>query len=462
MDYTSQPQSPATDTGSNNSGTSTLQPGLASTSASTEHLRSAGAAQVIDGAETAVDEKRNIAAASPIPDGGLQAWLQVLGSWVIMLETWGLVSTFGVYQTYYETIMLPNESSSSISWIGSVQGSLLFFVGVLAGPLFDAGWFREILLAGLVLVILGQFMTSLCTLYWQVMLAQGICIGIGMGLIFLPSMAIMPQYFHRRRALAIGIASSGSPIGGIVFPILFSHLHVNVGFGWATRAIAFILLGLAVIPLIVMKTRTTPHGKAGLVVFDEGTWTDMPFLLFIVGSILVFLVLYVPFFYIELFSVDHDVWSLDQSQYLVTLLNVGSFFGRIIPGAFADKVGTINTLLACTLCSAVLAFGWLGMHNIGSLIVFTILYGAFSGGVVGLVPAGVVGLSPDLSKVGARMGATFTLAGVSLLVGPPVAGYILGDATSAEWLGMIGYVAGSLILAAFFYSFTRGLMVEKR
>ncbi|WYZ41985.1 hypothetical protein EsH8_V_000880 [Colletotrichum jinshuiense] len=462
MDYTSQPQSPSTDTGSNNSGTSTLQPALASTSASTEHLQSAGAAQATNGSENAVDAKLNTTAASPVPDGGLQAWLQVLGSWVIMLETWGLVSTFGVYQTYYETTMLPNESSSSISWVGSVQGSLLFFVGVLAGPLFDAGWFREILLAGLVLVILGQFMTSLCTLYWQVMLAQGICIGIGMGLIFLPSMAIMPQYFHRHRALAIGIASSGSPIGGIVFPILFSHLHVNVGFGWATRAIAFILLGLAVIPLVVMKTRTTPHGRAGLVVFDEGMWTDAPFLLFIAGSILVFLVLYVPFFYIELFSVAHNVWSLDQSQYLVTLLNVGSFLGRIIPGALADKVGTINTLLACTLCSAILAFGWLGMHNIGSLIVFTILYGAFSGGVVGLVPTGVVGLSPDLSKVGSRMGATFTLAGVSLLIGPPVAGYILGDATSVEWLGMIGFVAGCLILAAIFYSLTRFLMVEKR
>ncbi|RKK61496.1 hypothetical protein BFJ69_g17108 [Fusarium oxysporum] len=460
MAHISQPQRPNTDNGSSNSDTLTPHSALTSTSASTEDLQSAGV-QAINAVDPAVNEKPKTVAASAVPDGGLQAWFQVVGSWVIMLETWGLVSTFGVYQTYYETTMLPNESSSAISWIGSVQGSLLFFVGVLAGPLFDAGWFREILLVGLLLVVLGQFTTSLCTAYWQVMLAQGVCIGIGMGLIFLPSMAIMPQYFHRRRALAIGIASSGSPIGGIVFPVLFSHLHLNIGFGWATRAIAFILLGLAVFPLAVMKTRTTPHGKAGLVVFDEGTWTDAPFLLFIVGSILVFLVLYVPFFYIELFSVDHNVWSLDQSQYLVTLLNVGSFFGRIIPGALADKVGTINTLLACTLCSAILAFGWLGMYNIGSLIVFTILYGAFSGGVVGLVPAGVVGLSPDLSKVGARMGTTFTLAGVSLLIGPPVAGYIVGGATSAEWLGMIGYVAGCLILAALFYGLTRCLMVQK-
>ncbi|KAK0384878.1 hypothetical protein NLU13_7356 [Sarocladium strictum] len=415
---------------------------------------------VAEAAEAAHDEK-SLASPPAVPDGGLQAWLQVLGSWVILVETSGLVSTFGVCETYYKTVMLPNDASSAISWIGSVQGSLPFFVGVLAGPLFDAGYFRELLASGLFLVVFGQFMTSLCQSYWEVMLAQGVCIGVGMGLIFVPSMAIIPQYFERRRALAIGIAASGPPTAGIVFPVMFSHLQAAIGFGWATRAIGFILLGLAVIPLAVMRTRKAASGKAKLALFDAGTWTDVPFLLFIFGNSLVFLVLYVPYFYIQLFSIRHQIWPESESEYLVTILNAGSLFGRILAGALAVYVGSMNIMLTSTVLSAIIALCWLGMTSLGSIIAFALLYGAFSGAAVAMVPAGVVCLSPDMSKVGARMGTTFLFAGVSLLVGPPVAGYILRNGGDAEWLGMIGCIAGCLVLAVLLFGLSR-LMTAKK
>lgn len=53
----------------------------------------------------------------PVPNGGTQAWLQVLGSWILFLNTWGTLNTFGVFQTYYESGMLFNASSSDISWV---------------------------------------------------------------------------------------------------------------------------------------------------------------------------------------------------------------------------------------------------------------------------------------------------------------------------------------------------------
>jgi hypothetical protein len=33
-----------------------------------------------------------------VPNGGLDAWLQVVGSWVVMVDTWGLINMFGVFQ----------------------------------------------------------------------------------------------------------------------------------------------------------------------------------------------------------------------------------------------------------------------------------------------------------------------------------------------------------------------------
>jgi hypothetical protein len=57
-------------------------------------------------------------------------------------------------------------------------------------------------------------MTSLAKEFWQTMLAQGIGIGIGTGLIFLPALSVISQYFLKRRSLALGIVTTGSSVGG--------------------------------------------------------------------------------------------------------------------------------------------------------------------------------------------------------------------------------------------------------
>jgi MFS family permease len=125
----------------------------------------------------------------------------------------GILNTFGAYQTYYETGKLFTASSSNISWIGSVQSSLLLILGLISGPLYDAGYFRALLYSGSLLIILGQMMTSLSHEYYQSLLAQGFCIGIGVGLIFIPGVAILSTYFSSRLALANGIAAAGSGLG---------------------------------------------------------------------------------------------------------------------------------------------------------------------------------------------------------------------------------------------------------
>ncbi|OQD85338.1 hypothetical protein PENANT_c010G03688 [Penicillium antarcticum] len=145
-----------------------------------------------------------------VPNGGLKAWLQVLGTFFIFFNTWGILNTFGAYQTYYETGQLYTTSSSNISWIGSVQSSLLLILGLVTGPLYDAGYFHALLYSGSFMILLGQMMTSLCHEYYQALLAQGFCIGIGVGLIFIPSVAILSTYFGSKLALANGIAAAGS------------------------------------------------------------------------------------------------------------------------------------------------------------------------------------------------------------------------------------------------------------
>lgn len=94
-----------------------------------------------------------------------------------------------------------------------MQAWLLIFFGVLSGPLFDLGYFRVMLIAGNFLVVFGIMMLSLSTTYWQVFLSQGICMGLGAGLLYIPSLALVGIWFDKKRAIALGIVMSGIAVG---------------------------------------------------------------------------------------------------------------------------------------------------------------------------------------------------------------------------------------------------------
>lgn len=49
----------------------------------------------------------------------------------------------------------------------------------------------------------------------QVFLAQGMGVGIACGVTYVPGFGLIPHYFQRRRALAMGIVSSVSATWGL-------------------------------------------------------------------------------------------------------------------------------------------------------------------------------------------------------------------------------------------------------
>jgi MFS family permease len=124
-----------------------------------------------------------------------------------------MANTFGVFQAYYSTTLLPTSTPSEISWIGSIQAFLLLFVGVIGGRALDAGYYNTLFVTGAFLEVFGVMMTSISTKYYQVFLAQGITVGIGSGIIFTCGVSIVGTYFSTRRAFAMGLVSSGSSVG---------------------------------------------------------------------------------------------------------------------------------------------------------------------------------------------------------------------------------------------------------
>lgn len=93
-------------------------------------------------------------------------------------------------------------------------------IGLPAGWIMDRGHLRLLLVVGGFFEVVGMFMTSLCIEYWQVFLAQGLCVGIGSGLLGLPSVAVIPLFFKSKRMLVTGFAATGSSLG-LSYPKLF-------------------------------------------------------------------------------------------------------------------------------------------------------------------------------------------------------------------------------------------------
>ncbi len=353
----------------------------------------------------------------------------------------GIINTFGVYQNFYQSNIFRSHSPSAISWIGSVQGFLLLAISAFTGPIFDAGYNRTLISLGSFLIILGLMMTSLVKQYYQAFLAQGVCFGIGAGMIFVPSIAVVSTYFHRHRALAVGVTASGSSLGehsppsrlsnqlpdnytgGVIYPTLFHFLQPRIGSGWATRTIrlmAFLTLGFT---NIVMRQRVLPATRRKL--FDVSALREAPFILCTAGLFFGFLGLYIPFFYITPYAHFKTGANATLAFYLVPILNAGSIFGRLVPNAMADRFGALNMLIPCALVCAVLAFTWTAVHEVGGIVAFAILYGFFSGSFVSLPPSAILSLSNDLNKVGTHLGMSFSIAGIGILIGSPVGGALL-------------------------------------
>lgn len=98
----------------------------------------------------------------------------------------------------------------------------MVFLGFLAGPIFDRGYFKLLVRGGSLLILLGTITQGLSSQYWQLMLSQGICVGVGMGCLAVPSVAVASGWFTTRLSLVNGIIVSAAGFGGYVCSVTLS------------------------------------------------------------------------------------------------------------------------------------------------------------------------------------------------------------------------------------------------
>ncbi|TPX13358.1 uncharacterized protein E0L32_006331 [Thyridium curvatum] len=376
------------------------------------------------------------------PDGGIKAWCVVAGTSFIFFSVLGFSNSFGVFLEYYLKHQLAHKSPDDIAWIGSLGVFLQLFLGVISGPLFDRfgsivsrlafaqalfsalPWVSlQIIRAAIVLYLFALMMISLCETYWQFMLAQGVLLGICQGFLTIPGLAAASQYFDKKRAAALGLAVAGSSIGGVIFPLALSRMlnSSSLGFGWSVRVVGFINMPLLLFSALAVTPRVPPRKST---FFILSAFKDPTYVLLIAGLFLGFFGMFMPLFYMPTYAVSKGM-NPTLASYLLAILNAASTFGRVIPGVLADKLGKLNMFAAAATCTGIIAFCFTKVDTNAGLIVYSVIIGFTSGGIVSGAAAAFTLCLQDPRQLGTYMGMAMSLASFAALIGGPVNGAFL-------------------------------------
>ncbi|KAI1082296.1 major facilitator superfamily domain-containing protein [Whalleya microplaca] len=382
------------------------------------------------------------------PDGGFLAWSQVIPAHIANMMSWGYGTGYAVFQLYYRQTM--GWPAAQVSWVGSIQLFLYYVVGLGAGRLSDAGYTKILYGIGAVMCIIGIFMTSLATQYWQILLAQGFCNGIGGGLMFMPALANLGTYFKRKRSLAMALKACGTSTGAILFPAIIQYLTPKIGFPWAVRICGFIAMSLCIIGFTLIKPRKLRRTPGPIV--DWKAFKNVPYAIFTAGSFLIYFSLFTLLIYIN--SYAHDIVGITdlESVNFILITSAAGIPARPIFGFLADRyTGPINTYGFNSAALGIVAFGWIGVHKRPDMYVYAVVTGFVNGAGQGVFPGALSSLVTDISKMGTWIGMVFALCGIAVLAGPPTMGGII-DASGGSylwaqiWAGLVIIVGSSMVL----------------
>jgi MFS family permease len=325
--------------------------------------------------------------------------MNVVGSVVINMTCYGMTQSFGVFQQYYENELLPDQSAMAISWIGAINSGLCPMLGCISGPLFDAGYLKHLTIAGGGLYTFGLMMASISKEYYQVLLAHGICAGIGMGTMFSPSVATLSHHFarSRHRNLVFGFQACGSAVAGIYLPITLNYMLPAIGFGWSMRVLAFIVMLFTAIGFFTLSTTVPPRKE--LAILSPSVYRNKAYSTFLVGASLCVLAIYAPFTFGVTYATSRGV-PVGIANYAPAISNGVSIIGRTVPLIVAARTGPINVLMTFAIASGVMQMFWTLTKTTPTIMVYLGIYGITSGGYGASLNPGAASFAPHVNQVG--------------------------------------------------------------
>ncbi|KAF9108838.1 hypothetical protein BGX29_005749 [Mortierella sp. GBA35] len=391
---------------------------------------------------------------SPPMDSSWYGYVIVACSFLIYFIVFGTEHTFGVYQEYYGSKeaepWLRNTSEQGIAMIGTLATTFTYLLGAFSGRFADMVGYRISAVLGAVIMGVGMiaasFATSLSTLY----ICQGVILGVGSSLVYLPAVSCPAHWFERYRSIAIGIVVCGSGLGGLVLGPLTQYLITSVGVQWTLRIQGFLCLFGIGGSGMMLKTRVKKvPGQNKRVPMDFTICKEVPFLTLGMANFLTSLGYMIPFFFLSSFAVFHGQ-TPKTGALMIGIMNGASLLGRLSLGFITDRVGRINMLFLCAIVSGLsILCIWSVASSIVVLTIFSVIYGFTCGGYFSVIPSVIADIY-GLDRLTTVTGLLYGSIGFGYLIGSPVSGWLL-DITkpNTTYIWVVIFSGTSMTLSAF-------------
>jgi MFS family permease len=363
-----------------------------------------------------------------------RGWMVVASAFVIMFVTLGSAYSFTAFFAPLQKAF--GASRGDISLAFSINVPLFYLIGAISGPLADRFGARAICLFGTVVGGCGLIFAATATALWQVYVGFGLCLGVGIGFAFVPSVGAVQRWFVTRRGLASGIAVSGIGFGTLIMPIVTAPLITWVGWRGAWLIFGTIILVIGGAATFFVSNSPEKYGalpdgdivgfsakaNSGLVAgFSlREALMSRPFILFYLSLLVAWGGVSMQFVHLVPYAEDHGL-SHGTAVAIFGFVGIGSIAGRFLLGGVADRVGR-RAMLAAAFGGLALTQAWLLVAtNAWQISVFAFVFGSCYGGIVALFPAITVDYFGGRNASGI-IGVLYTGAAFGSFLGPKLAG----------------------------------------
>lgn len=348
-------------------------------------------------------------------------------AFVSMFVVFGVAYSFGAF---FEPMAAEfGSGSGATSAVFSITAFCYFALGSVSGWATDRVGPRPVLLVGAVALGAGLVLTAQVDELWLGYLSYGLGVGVGVACGYVPMVAVVGAWFERRRGVALGVAVAGIGVGTLVVAPLAALLIDAVG--WRTTFVWFGIAGAVLLIGCAAATSRPPEHDGDTPPPLRQLLRTPAFLSLYFSTLLISLVLFVPFVFLPSFAAERGVDGV-RAATLVGLIGMASVVGRLAIGALADSIGRVRTYQACFGIMAVSYAIWLVTSSYGPLVVFTVVLGVGYGGWIALSPAVVAELF-GMRGLGRLIGLVYTAAAVGSLLGPPAAGLLIDATGTYRW-----------------------------
>ncbi|CAO3621760.1 unnamed protein product [Cunninghamella blakesleeana] len=368
-------------------------------------------------------------------------WFVLLGGFLCQFSS--------IMQDYYDRqVFKGNVDSTQLSFVGTIGFCFTGLMGPVSQILASKIGTKWVMLLGSILMTAGLILASFSDQVWHLYMTQSIIYGIGAAILNIVSMSITPQWFEKRRALAMGVMMSGSGLGGLATPFIMNELNETLGGAWCYRILGMITFVISMIATLLIKDKKQAAEKMIQFkdIIDLSVCKDSKFIIWVVAGNLSMMGYYIPAFYLPSHATKLG-FKPAQGSSLVAVFSAVNIVGRVISGYIGDQVGVVNINILCLLvCGMSSFFIWTFAASYTSLLLFIILYGFMSGAVFSLLAPVIVAIT-GIEKYPSGI-SLYLLFLTAARLGPSIAGAIQTATNKNSFFSQQMFTGFALVLSA--------------